>query len=318
MRSPSPRPWLRAGSGLLGLGIPIAASGVGLLVLAAVLLLVMPEQHFHRTPAAERESLKHLVRQAREGMRVARHRPVVRTIALVSLVVGLASEAFDRLWTVRVLESFSLPDVAGLDGEVVWFTAIALAGTLVSLVVSLVVNRAAPRLVGAEHPTWLLASLVGLQVVFVLAVALGGSLWLVLAALWGRGAAGALAAPIRSAWLNRNLSSGTRRDRHLDDVAARRRRSGRRRPTARCPANRTSTSTALVASAVVLTPAVLLYARLRPERPGPSGRKKDGERRVAGPAVEVTRRRGPRRRPRTMPGRGRCCPRPGSGRRRRG
>ena len=143
-------------------------------------------------------------------MRVARLSRVVRTIALVSLVVGLAGEAFDRLWTVRVLESFSLPDVAGLDGEVVWFTAIALAGTLVSLVVSLVVNRAAPRLVGAEHPTWLLASLVGLQVVFVLAVALGGSLWLVLAALWGRSAAGVLAAPIRSAWLNRNLSSGTR------------------------------------------------------------------------------------------------------------
>ena len=167
-------------------------------------------------------------------MRVARLRPVVRTIAMVSLVVGMAGEAFDRLWTVRVLESFSLPDVAGLDGEVVWFTAIALAGTLVSLVVSLVVNRAAPRLVGAEHPTWLLASLVGLQVVFVLAVALGGSLWLVLAALWGRGAAGALAAPIRSAWLNRNLSSGHPRDRHLDDLAARRRRSGRRRSTARC------------------------------------------------------------------------------------
>ena len=67
-----------------------------------------------------------------------------------------------------------------------------------------------PRLVGAEHPTWLLASLVGLEVVFV-EVALGGSLWLGPRRLWGRGAAGALAAPIRSAWLNRNLSSGTAR-----------------------------------------------------------------------------------------------------------
>ena len=143
----------RRRAGVAGPGVPVAASGVGLLVLAVVLLLVMPEQHFHRTPAAERDTVRHLVSTAREGMRVARLRPVVRTIALVSLVVGLASEAFDRLWTVRVLETFTLPDVAGLDGEVVWFTAIALAGTLVSLVVSLVVNRAAPRLVGAEHPT---------------------------------------------------------------------------------------------------------------------------------------------------------------------
>src|SRR5204863_6514751 len=84
------------------------------------------------------------------------------------------------------------------------------AGALVALVVSVIVNRVAPRLVSAEHPTWLLATLVALQVVFVVAVALGGMLWLVLLALWGRRAAGVLAAPIRSAWLNRNLSSRTR------------------------------------------------------------------------------------------------------------
>src|SRR5690349_21360210 len=91
---------------LVGLGLPVAVSGAGLLALAVVLLFVMPEDHFERTPPAERETFRHLVRQAQEGTRVARVRPVVRTIALVSLVVGLASEAFDRLWTVRVLESF--------------------------------------------------------------------------------------------------------------------------------------------------------------------------------------------------------------------
>jgi DHA3 family tetracycline resistance protein-like MFS transporter len=257
-------------------------------MLAVVLLLVMPEEHFHRTPPAERETVRHMVRHAREGVRVARLRPVVRTIALVSLVVGLASEAFDRLWTVRVLESFPLPDVAGLDGEVVWFTAIALAGTLVSLVVSLVVNRLAPRLVGAEHPNWVLATLVGLQVVFVLAVALGGAIWLVLAALWGRTAAGKLAQPIRSAWLNRNLSSRTRATvismtSQLDAVGQ-----VVGGPPLGALANRTSTSTALVASALVLTPAVFLYARLRPSS-RTSGRQDDGERRVAGNAVQGDR-----------------------------
>ena len=274
------------GLGLLGLGVPVAASGAGLVLLAVVLLLVMPEEHFHRTPAAQRDTFRHLLGTAREGLRVARRRPVVRTVALVALVVGLASEAFDRLWTVRVLESFTLPDVAGFDGAVVWFTAIALTGTLVSLVVSLVVNRVAPRLVGAEHPTWLLASLVGAQVVFVLAVALGGSIWVVLAALWGRGAAGALAAPIRSAWLNRHLESRTRATvismtSQLDAVGQ-----VVGGPPLGALANRTSTSTALVASAVVLSPAVLLYARLRPDRSPSSGGEQDGEGGVAGLAVE--------------------------------
>ncbi|MEO7234198.1 MAG: MFS transporter [Lapillicoccus sp.] len=255
--------------GLLGLGVPVAVSGAGLLALAVVLLLVMPEEHFQRTPAAERESVRHLVRQAREGLRVARVRPVVRTIALVSLVVGLASEAFDRLWTVRVLDSFILPDIGGLNGQVVWFTAIALAGTLVSLVVSLVVNRTAPRLVGAEHPHRLLAVLVGLQVLSVVSVALGGSLWLVLAALWGRGAAGAVAAPIRSAWLNRNLSSPTRAT--VISMTAQLDAVGQviGGPPLGALAVRTSTPTALLASALVLTPAVLLYARPRSDRPTP-------------------------------------------------
>jgi DHA3 family tetracycline resistance protein-like MFS transporter len=213
---------------------------------------------------------------------------VVRTIAVVSLVMGLASEAFDRLWTVRVLESFTFRDVAGLDGEVVWFTAIALAGTLVALVVSVVVNRVAPRLVSDDHPTWLLATLVALQVAFVVAVAVGGVLWLVLGALWGRTAAGKLAQPIRSAWLNRNLSSRTRATvismtSQLDAVGQ-----VVGGPPLGALANRTSTSTALVASALVLTPAVFLYARLRPP-PGNSGRQVDCEGGVARDAVEGDR-----------------------------
>jgi uncharacterized protein (UPF0147 family) len=282
-------PLAAGGLGLVGLGVPLIGCGVGLLVLAVVLLLVMPERHFHRTPAEERETVRHMVRTAREGMRVARLRPVVRTIAVVSLLMGLASEAFDRLWTVRVLESFTFPEVAGLDGDVVWFTAIAFAGTLVALGVSVVVNRAAPRLVSAEHPTWLLATLVALQVVFVVAVALGGMLWLVLAALWGRRAAGALAAPIRSAWLNRNLPSRTRATvismtSQLDAVGQ-----VVGGPPLGALANRTSTSTALVASALVLTPAVVLYARVRPGSTANSGGQDDGEGRVAGDAVEGDR-----------------------------
>jgi hypothetical protein len=282
-------PLAAGGLGLVGLGMPLVACGVGLLALAVVLLIVMPERHFHRTPAHERETVRHMLRTAREGMRVARLRPVVRTIALVSLFMGLASEAFDRLWTVRVLESFTFPDLAGFDGEVVWFTAIAMAGALVALVVSVIVNRVAPRLVSAEHPTWLLATLVALQVVFVVAVAVGGMLWLVLAALWGRRAAGVLAAPIRSAWLNRNLSSRTRATvismtSQLDAVGQ-----VVGGPPLGALANRTSTSTALVASALVLAPAVVLYARLRPGSSGSSGGQDDGEGRVAGNAVEGDR-----------------------------
>ena len=283
-RSPLPLRWPPAGWGCWAWACPSPPPAWGLLILAVVLLLVMPEQHFHRTPAAQRDTVRHLVTTAREGMRVARLRPVVRTIALVSLVVGLASEAFDRLWTVRALETFTLPDVAGLDGEVVWFTAIALAGTLVSLVVSLVVNRAAPRLVGAEHPT--AARLAGRPPGRLRPG--GGARRQPLARPrrpLGARCAGALAAPIRSAWLNRNLSSGTRATvismtSQLDAVGQ-----VVGGPPLGALANRTSTSTAS-SRAPWCSPRPSSYARLRPDRPDSSGGEEHGEGGVAGPAVE--------------------------------
>lgn len=262
---------LAAGAiGLRGAGIPMVVAGVGLMLLAIALLVVMPERHFARTPSGERESFGGMAATVRDGLSVARRRPVVRTFFLISLVTGLASEAFDRLWSVRVLEDFRLPDLLGLSGPVVWFTVFGLVGTTVSLVVSLLVNRYARTLVGAHHPNRLLAVLVGMQALAVVAVALGANLWVVLAALWGRGAAGAVAAPVRSAWLNRHLDSRSRAtvismNGQLDAVGQ-----VVGGPPLGVLANRTSTSAAMVVSAVVLAPAVGLYLRLRDRRDDPA------------------------------------------------
>ena len=257
--------------GLVSLRLPMVLAGAGFLVLAVVLHLVMPEANFQRTAREDRETVASMVDTLRDGLSVARRRPVVRSLVLVSLFVGLSSEAFDRLWSVRVLSDFTLPSLWGLNGPVVWFTIFALIGTLISLVVSLVVNRAAPGLVQASHPNWLLAFLVTMQVLAVAAVALLGNLWLAVAAVWGRDAAGALAAPIRSAWLNRNLDSRSRAtvismDGQVDAIGQ-----VVGGPPLGVLANRTSTPTALLVSALVLAPAIALYGRLRPppaQRPG--------------------------------------------------
>ena len=262
---------LAAGAiGLRGIGIPMVASGIGLVLLAIALLVVMPERNFERRPVADRESFGGMAATVRDGVSVARLRPVVRAFFLISLVTGLSSEAIDRLWSVRVLEDFRLPDLLGLSGPVVWFTIFALVGTVVSLAVSLLVNRYAAALVGAYHPNRLLAVTVALQALAVVAVALGANLWVVLAALWGRGAAGTIAAPVRSAWLNRHLDSRSRAtvismNGQLDAVGQ-----VIGGPPLGALANRTSSSTAMVVSAVVLAPAIGLYLRLRDDRAEPS------------------------------------------------
>jgi DHA3 family tetracycline resistance protein-like MFS transporter len=52
---------------------------------------------------------------AREGFRLAMTRPVVRVIIAISLVAGLAAEAFDRLRVPSVINRFVFPTVFGSD-----------------------------------------------------------------------------------------------------------------------------------------------------------------------------------------------------------
>ena len=122
-----------------------------MMLLAVGLWAVMPERHFHPTPRGDRETFGHLKDQLVAGLRIARGRQVVRVFLLVSLLVGLASEVFDRLWRVRVLDTFAMPALFGGD-EAIAFTVFALIGTVVSLAASLASGRWLPRRVVDTTP----------------------------------------------------------------------------------------------------------------------------------------------------------------------
>jgi MFS family permease len=201
---------LAAGAlGLISLRVPIIVAGATLVLLGVALWAVMPERHFHPTPGGERETYAHLKRQFLAGLAIARSRRVVRVFLLVSVLTGLASEVFDRLWQVRVLDSFDMPEVFGGD-EAIAFTAFALVGTVVSLLASLASGRWLPRHVVDAHPGLPVAVAAAAQVLALAGLALVGSLWLALAFVWLRGAAMAFSRPIEAAWLARNLDSSTR------------------------------------------------------------------------------------------------------------
>ena len=103
-----------------------------------------------------------------------------------------------------------------------------------------------------------------LQALGILGLALLGNLWVALAAMWARDAALAVALPVQTAWLNRNVDSPSRatvlsmngQANAIGQVVG--------GPPLGALANRTSLATALVASAVILSPTALIYLRLRP------------------------------------------------------
>jgi len=254
---------LAAGAlGLIALRWPVIVSGVVLMVLAVALWAVMPERHFHPTPRGDRETFSHLREQFVGGLRVARGRRVVQVFLLVSLLVGLSSEVFDRLWSVRILTSFEMPAIFGGD-EAVAFTVFALVGTVVSLLASLASGRWLPKRVVDENPGVPVALAALLQVAAVVGVALIANLWLALACVWLRGAAMAFSGPIESTWLNRNLDSATRatvlsmnsQANAIGQVAG--------GPPLGALATRTSIPVALVVAAVVQLPSVFAFLRVR-------------------------------------------------------
>ncbi len=248
--------------GLIALRVPIVAAGAIFVALAIGLLVVMPERHFTPTPRADRETFGHLRDQFVAGLQVARRRRVVRAFLFVSLLVGLASEVVDRLWTVRVLDDSTMPSIFGGD-EAIAFAAFALVGTTVSLLASLASGRWLPKHVPDEHPALPVVLAALTQVAAIVALALFGNLWLVLAAVWLRSAAQAFASPIERAWLHRNLDSATRATvvsmnsqmNAVGQVAG--------GPPLGALANVSGIPVALIAAAAIQLPTAALLARVR-------------------------------------------------------
>ncbi|GIE74957.1 tetracycline efflux MFS transporter TetA(P) [Actinoplanes philippinensis] len=246
--------------GLLGLRLPMLLAGVGYLLLAVVLVALMREPRFRPAAADERLTFGLMRATFTAGVRQARQRPLVRSFLLVSLLVGLSGEAFDRLWTAHLLDVFALPPVLGVSSPAVWFAGLAIVGQLIGLGANYAVERAG--LTESGHLPRLLTILVLVQVAGMIGFALAGALWAAVGALWARNAARALSGPLESAWLNRGIDSSTRATvlsvnsqfDAIGQVAG--------GPPLGALAGRTSIPVALLVSAGLLAPAAWIFARL--------------------------------------------------------
>jgi DHA3 family tetracycline resistance protein-like MFS transporter len=248
--------------GMVEIQLPMVLAGILLIALAAGLFIVMPERHMHPTPRAERSTFAHMRETTRDGFRLAMARPVVRSLIIVSLVVGLASEAFDRLNTASIIDRFTFPTVLGYTGPVVWFGVAGVIGTLLGLGATQVLERLNPEALASGVPARLLASGAVLQVVAVIGFALSGSLWVAFGMLWLRTVVATVMEPVQAAWLNRNLDSSSRAT--VISMTGQANAIGQvgGGPILGWVGSAFSIRAALLASAVILSPTIALYGRL--------------------------------------------------------
>jgi DHA3 family tetracycline resistance protein-like MFS transporter len=248
--------------GLIHIQLPMVLAGVGMIALAGVMALIMPERQMHPTPPAARSTFGHMRATARDGYRLAMARPVVKVIIAISFIVGLAAEAFDRLHVPLVIDRFAFPIVFGAASPLLWFGISGVVGTVLGLAVSEVFQRRNPTALAVGAPAQVLAICAAFQAAAVAVFALSGNLWLSFGMLWLRAIVDAVSQPVESAWLNRHLDAPSRAT--VISMTGQANSIGQAMggPALGWVGNAVSIQAALLASALVLSPTIALYRRL--------------------------------------------------------
>lgn len=185
------------------LSLPLILSGLLLIGFSLFVILVFPETGF--TPAPDRN--RHPWRSAwgtfSGGLAAVRKSPILMTALLISLLCGLYSEGFDRLWTLHLLENFTLPRIGDFN-EVVWIGMIN-AGALVMNILAVEGIRRRLERTGRLEKVWVLLVLNGLLVCTIISFALAGEWWIALGTYWVSTILRRTNDPIYSAWLNEQI-----------------------------------------------------------------------------------------------------------------
>ena len=145
---------------------------------------------------------------ARAGVSLVRVRPALRTAVAVSLIAGLSSEGFDRLYTPHLLDEVHLPALGPL-GVAGWFGLI----DVVALAIGALALGFAARSLDTGRDSTVLRWLAGLDALGALAVfafALAGSLVFALATYWAVYLAREVREPLVQGWMNRHVESDVR------------------------------------------------------------------------------------------------------------
>jgi DHA3 family tetracycline resistance protein-like MFS transporter len=269
------------GLGFASLQLPFLVGGAAHLVLAAWLLFVMGEAGYRPAAPGQRSSWARMRDTTVAGARAIRGRTLLVAAVGVMFLIGLSSEALDRLWSLHLIDNVGLPADADLPSflvdlpgptDVAIFGAIAIVELLGTLALLWVVRRVVD-VQRAKQVTGALILLTGAQIVAWLAFGLAEAFWLAVLTYIALGWARVAVDPLFIGWVNRGLDPGSRAT--VLSMVSQSNAFGQifGGPLMGVVAALRGVRTALVAAALLLAPALLLYGResRRPEQAPPQG-----------------------------------------------
>jgi MFS transporter, DHA3 family, tetracycline resistance protein len=201
---------LGAGVGVAAydLSLSVVLAGATTVVVGLLALVAMPETGYRRRgPDEQRPRVRDLVATANNGVRFARHSPLILLLLGTTLFAGAASEAFDRLREAHFIREVGLPEIWSLD-PVVWFGLLGASSMVVGLVAtSLLVRHFERATAGGLARVLFLFTAVGMLGFVAFGVA--GSLTVAVAASLTISLSRALTGPLYMTWLNQQITDSS-------------------------------------------------------------------------------------------------------------
>jgi DHA3 family tetracycline resistance protein-like MFS transporter len=196
-----------------GYQTPILIGGVLMIGIFVLMAFVMPETGFKPAPREDRNTFAQMAHTFTAGAAVVRGSTVLLLMIGLTLIVGVASEGFDRLWEAHVLTSFALPaltmPVIGALDAVAWFAVLDIGLTVISMTLLEVIRRRL-NLANDRHASRALLVLNTIGAVATIVFAFAGNFWLAVIAYLTRSIANMLMYPIQGTWMNQHIPSAVR------------------------------------------------------------------------------------------------------------
>ena len=106
----------------------VILSGISFIIFSVILFFLMPENKFHKEKKNNYNPFREMKNTFSGGVKEIRKSKIILILILVTLITGLYSEGFDRLWSYKFLKELSFPFEENLN-PIYWF-AVFQSGTV--------------------------------------------------------------------------------------------------------------------------------------------------------------------------------------------
>ncbi|WP_425449218.1 MFS transporter [Dethiothermospora halolimnae] len=119
--------------GAMIVNLPILMGGIFFVLLALFLMFFMKETNFTPIDKEDRSSFKQMIHTFSQGIKFINGKWLLMIMLGISLLHGLYSEGFDRLWTAHFLKNIDFPDIINLK-PIVWIGLINGIAMILSII----------------------------------------------------------------------------------------------------------------------------------------------------------------------------------------